>query len=166
MTRLVRVGESSWMRKRLDSVTELACAPSKRKLIDCETKARRIECTRVCPDTGECMTIYLKTLTGCTINVHTHTAETIESLKKTICNQTGTPADQQRLIFAGKQLDDNSNLQFYNIQRESTVHMVLRLRGGMLTHESGRRAANAHGTVPLYAQDDDDSSDSNEECEE
>lgn len=83
--------------------------------------------------------LFVKTLTGVTISIPIQLTDTVQLLKQLIEEQTGVDADQMRLIYCGAQLQDDKPLSDYKISDWSTLHMLLRMRGGMYHVTSGRQ---------------------------
>ena len=78
------------------------------------------------------MQIYVKSLTGRVTTLEVDPSDTIEDVKDKVSDTIGIPSSEQRLLFGGKQLEDGHTLSDYNIIPDSTLHIVLRLRGGTL----------------------------------
>uniref|UniRef100_A0A0G4I3N7 Ubiquitin-like domain-containing protein n=1 Tax=Chromera velia CCMP2878 TaxID=1169474 RepID=A0A0G4I3N7_9ALVE len=93
---------------------------------------------------SESFQIFVKTLECKTITLDVRGLDSIETVKSKICAKEGMQPEIQRLIFAGKQLEDGRTLEHSHIEMECTVHLVERLRGGMYHETSGMRGEMSH----------------------
>jgi len=82
--------------------------------------------------------IYVKTLTGKILELQVFGNDSVDVVKSKLQEAEGIPAEQQRLILAGQQLEDEKTMEYYEIGSGSILHLVLRLRGGMIQESSGR----------------------------
>lgn len=82
--------------------------------------------------------VFISTLSGKTFSLKALPYLGVGQLKELICDVEGIPVDQQRLVFNGKQINDELNLSDYNIQKEANIQLILRLRGGMFHETSGK----------------------------
>lgn len=89
----------------------------------------------ICPD----FPIQVRSLTGKHTEIKAHHKMTVAELKNKIQEADQTPLDQQRLVYNGKQLEDERTLDYYNIVKDSIVHIILRIRGGMFHETSARK---------------------------
>jgi hypothetical protein len=112
--------------------------------------------------------IYIKTMSGKSVELEVNMWDTIESIKDRIFEKEGVPVDQQRLIFASKQLEEGHILSDYNVKNGSAIHLILRLRGGM-HHETSNGGvvmiSKSDVEVVLDYEDDEDEEDAEDDEE-
>jgi hypothetical protein len=109
------------------------------------------------------MILSISTLTQQIFEIDIDITDTIETLKFFIYTVSGKCPDEQRLIYKGKQLEDNQTIHDYNIQKGDMIHMVYRLRGGMYHETSGKNGAFSNTSSLVVSLDGDENSDGTED---
>jgi hypothetical protein len=105
-----------------------------------------VEVPLICDDFPIC----IKSLTGKETSINVHHKMIVSELKDIIEKMDQTPIDQQRLVYNGKQLEDERTLDYYGINAESVVHIILRIRGGMFHETSARKDFEMVGIEPKW----------------
>lgn len=98
--------------------------------------------------------IQIRSLTGNETRVTVHHKMLVSELKELIEKQDQTAFDQQRLVYNGKQLEDERTLDYYNIIQDTVVHIILRIRGGMFHETSSRKDFDSVQWVTLESIED------------